>query len=75
MVIVAVAGHFRTDVGREQLEEFPLVRMATLLVFGVQDSAIDAELVDTFAPCDELVTLNDMLVVREHILGRAHGAF
>jgi hypothetical protein len=75
MVIVAVAQHIRAHASREEVEKFSLVRMASLLMLGVNNVPIDDELVDPLAPHDELVALDDMLVVRENIAGRAHGAF
>ncbi len=75
MAIIAVAGHGGADVCGEEFEEFSVVRMASQVVFGVQNTSINDELVDTFAPGNELITFDDVLIVREHVVSRAHGAF
>jgi len=58
----------------EQVEHFSWVGMAPGLTLAVEHLAVDRYVEDAFTAHDKLEVGDDVLVVGEQVLGRAHGA-
>jgi len=69
---LTVAAHVAHGALKE-CEDFPGLVVASGLVFGVDEFAVNGDIEHTFRARGQRQTFNDVLVVREKVFGCAHG--
>jgi hypothetical protein len=72
--LFAVAGNVRTDVAGEQRQYFARLSVTTGGFLAVQHDSVDRDVEHAAAAGHEAQVFNDVLIVAEKVVGRAHGA-
>ena len=58
----------------EKREHLTWFGMSAGICFGVQHLVVDDDVEDSSRPCDQREFIDEMLIVVDEIVGRAHGA-